>query len=228
MGYTKTELIEKIETAATNMVLFYKAPFINYSGKTTDTNEYYTEIICAWLLDHLDVLDKIPMITREACYVTPSHDGIPKNVDSNRTEELIAMAMFRQSSFPLVGRMIDYQTPLKNERNDKAGKIDLLSYDGKTLRVLELKEPDSNENMLRCVIEGYTYMRTMDQKKLLCDFKLPEDTIVFTNPLVEIHSRQRMEMDRDRPMLKQLMATLNVKPLYYEQVAEDVYKITEG
>ena len=84
------------------------------------------------------------------------------------------MEIFRQGFLSDVGRVIDYQTPLKNRRSDKAGKIDLLSYDGISVRILELKEPDSDETMLRCVLEGYTYMKTVDGKRLINDFELPE------------------------------------------------------
>ena len=209
-------IISKIENAACDMRLFYKQDFMNYLGKTADTDEYYTEIVCEWLLAHLDYFDKIPTISREKGYFTKGHDGIIKNPNSNRTEEMIAMNMFRQGNISYVGKIIDYQTPLKNTRNDKAGKIDLLSYDGCTLRILELKEPKSTESMLRCVIEGYTYLKTVDKVKLLERFKLPTDTIVVANPLVHIESVQRYEMDEQRPMLKKLIGKLNCKPLYFD------------
>lgn len=216
MGYTRKKIISKIENAARDMRLFYKQDFINYLGKTTDTDEYYTEVVCEWLFNNLSVLDDIPTITREKGYFTKGHDGIIKNPNSNRTEEMIAMNMFRQRNISYVGKIIDYQTPLKNTRNDKAGKIDLLSYDGCTLRILELKEPKSTESMLRCVIEGYTYLKTVDKVKLLESFELPTDTIVVANPLVHIESVQRYEMDEQRPMLKKLIGKLNCKPLYFD------------
>lgn len=62
------------------------------------------------------------MITREALYKIESHDGIPKSKNSNREEELIAMEIFRQGVLGKLGRIIAYQTPLKNRRSDKAGK----------------------------------------------------------------------------------------------------------
>ena len=218
-------IISKIENAACDMRLFYKQDFINYLGKTADTDEYYTEIVCEWLLAHLDYFDKIPTISRDKGYFTKGHDGIIKNLDSNRTEEMIAMNLFCQGEISYVGQIIDYQTPLKNKRTDKAGKIDLLSYDGSTLRVLELKEPQSTESMLRCVIEGYTYLKTVDTAKLLESFNLPTDTIVVTNPLVHIKSIQHNEMSENRPNLKKLIETLNCKPLYFDNKPN--YIITE-
>ncbi len=225
MGYTRKMIISKIENAACDMRLFYKQDFINYLGKTADTDEYYTEIVCEWLLAHLDFFDKIPTISRDKGYFTKGHDGIIKNLESNRTEEMIAMNMFRQSEISKVGKIIDYQTPLKNKRDDKAGKIDLLSYDGNTLRILELKEPQSTESMLRCVVEGYTYLKTVDTAKLLENFNLPTSTVVVANPLVHIDSMQHNEMSEDRPRLKELIKKLNCKPLYFDD--KDNYIITE-
>lgn len=214
MGYSRQKIIEKIEDAKENMQTFYKSDFINYRGKTSDTDEYYTEIVCEWLLKNLDLLDEIPTITREKGYLTKTHDGVIKNLQSNRDEEIIAMKMFNQSEINGLGKILDYQTPLKNKASDKAGKIDLLSYDNDTLRILELKKPDSDETMLRCVIEGYTYLKTVDVKKLLQDFKLPHDTKIQANPFVFVDSYSCGEMFEDRPKLKELIQVLNCKPLF--------------
>ena len=214
MSYTKQEIINKINIAKNNMQLFYKSDFINYRGKTSDTDEYYNEIVCGWLLENLELLNEIPTITREKGYFTKTHDGVIKNIDSNRDEEIIAMKMFNQSFINGIGKILDYQTPLKNKSSDKAGKIDLLSYDGNTLRILELKKPDSDETMLRCVIEGYTYLKTVDIKRLLQDFKLPQETKVEANPFVFAGSIAYNEMFEDRPNLKKLIQVLNCKPLF--------------
>lgn len=229
-GYTRKQMIDKLEEASQKMHLFYKKSFVNYLGKTIDTEEDYTEVISDWLLQNISCLDNIPNITRTTSYATKSHDGIPKNGLSNRDEELIAMTMFRQKEFDKIGQIIDYQIPLKNERQDKAGKIDLLSYDGSVARILELKEPDSMETMLRCVLEGYTYLKTVDKEKLLQDFKLPQDTVLVASPLVFWGSNQYWQMTgKNNNKLKQLMYCLNSEPFYVETVAEfEKYKIVQG
>ena len=70
------------------------------------------------------------MITRKESYKTKGHDGI-YNPNSNRLEEITAMQMYNQckdgSIYDFIGKIIDYQTPLKNSKTDDAGKIDLLS-----------------------------------------------------------------------------------------------------
>ncbi len=226
MGYTRNELLEKIESASHKMNLFYKQDFINYRGKTRDTEELYNEIVAEWCIENIDRFNSIPMITRESTYKIESHDGIPKSENSNREEELIAMEIFRQRLLGNLGLVIDYQTPLKNQRIDKAGKIDILSYDGMNVRILELKEPDSDETMLRCVLEGYTYMKTVDGKRLIKDFELSEDAKVLACPLVFKGGIQWQEMQEERPKLKRLMKLLNSTPFYLEKI-DDKYIVME-
>ena len=226
MGYTREEICLRLEKLSADMSLLYKDDCINYIGKTTDTKEYYTEVIAGWLLEHISLLEEIKSITRKSSYRTKGHDGIPDNPDSNRTEELIAMAIKRQGILPLVGSVLDYQTPLKNVRKDKAGKIDLLAYDGKNLRILELKKADSEETMLRCVLEGYTYLKTADKEKLLKDFELPDDTAVESCPFVFKGGFQWKEMQQESPNLKKLMDIIGCKP-YYIIEENKKYVVTE-
>ena len=57
-----------MEEAKSDMKNFYKKEFVNYSGETSDTKEYYTEIIAEWLLDNFYLFDTIKMISRESSY----------------------------------------------------------------------------------------------------------------------------------------------------------------
>ena len=114
----------------------------------------------------------------------------------------------------LLEKLLTPQIPLKSERKDMAGKIDLLSYDGDILRILELKKPDSMETMLRCVLEGYTYKKTFDSRKLLSDFNLPNDTRIKSSPFVFRDGIQYKEMQQNRKWLKQLMGLLDSVPFY--------------
>lgn len=228
-GYTRDGLIRSKLDKVENIRLFYKEPFVNYRGRATDTKELYTEIVAEWVINHIEEFQQMKSIRRETSYFTEGHNGIQDNPDSNREEELIAMAMFRQGKMSVIGKILDYQTPLKNERGDKAGKVDLLAFDGKILRILELKKPDSKDTMLQCVLEGYTYMKTIDTEKMICDFNrdakanIPEATTVKVCPFVFCTASdctkglQYQEMQEDRPMLIKLMKLLDIKPIYIEQ-----------
>ena len=229
MVYTRDDVLKKCFDAFKDIKTFYKKAFINYSGKTSDTDEYYTEVIAEFLCDNLPAfIDGIPKISRETTYKTESHNG-QFDPSSTREEEIIAMEMFNLSEnghiYDYIGKIVDYQTPLKNKRSDVAGKIDLLSYDGETLYILELKKPDSDESMLRCVLEGFTYMKTVDNEKLLNDFKLLPETKIVACPFVFKDRNQHNEMKEHRPQLFKLMKLLNSKPYYIE--SRDYYKVEE-
>lgn len=214
MSYSKQDLFQKINSSVEKISLFYSRDFINYRGKTSDTCECFTEVVAEYLLRNIHLFDEIKMITRKYIYKTKSHDGKTALATSNREEERIALKMFGKK-FNYIGQVIDYQIPLKSSTSDKGiGKIDLLSKNDNTLYLLELKKPDSTETMLRCVLEGYTYLKTVDQCKLLIDFDLPEDTIIKTAPLVFYGSAQYDEYIQCLPNLLKLMDILDCKPFF--------------
>ena len=222
--YSKEEIIKKLEESKSKMGQFYNENFLKYIGETSDEEGYYTEIIAGWLLDNIELFNNIKMISRKSNYKVKTHDGIIKNEGSKREEEKIAMKLFELSQnqgkvFDIIGKIVDYQTPLKNVQKDKAGKIDLLAYneEEKTLRILELKKPDSEETMLRCVLEAYTYLKVVDKAKLLKDFGLPEDTKIKACPFVFFGEEQYKEMQQDRKNLKDLIEKLDTEVIYLEE-----------
>ena len=104
-------------------------------------------------------------------------------------------------------------------QTDKAGKIDLLAYNEneKTLRILELKKPDSKETMLRCVLEAYTYLKIVDKVKLLKDFGLPENIEIKACPFVFYGKEQYKEIQKNKENLGQLIGKLGIEIIYLEE-----------
>ena len=218
--YTKQQILDKLEQAKLNMDVFYQQKFVNYIGKTIDTKDDYSEIIAEWLVGNLHLFVNITKITRSASYKTSTHNGWTTADDSNRLEERTAMAMYRQRGLSCLGLVLDYQTPLKDINSNHAGKIDLLTYDGVILRIMEMKNYKSKETMLRCVLEAHTYLKTVDIGKLLQNFQLPPSTKVQTCPFVFNGGFQYNEMRSHRPHLKHLMELLDSEPYFYEKAGE--------
>lgn len=227
--YTRQEIIAMCEMASKDMKSFYKAPFVNYRGMTKD-KELYTEIIAEWLLDNLDKFDTIEEIERSKGYKVV-HDGVISK-KTNRVEEYIAKRLYISGIvYEGIGRIIDYQTPLKSHRDDKnagLGKIDLLSLNDKTgiVYILELKKPDSLETMLRCVLEGYTYLRIISQRRLFEDFVIKPSYKLKASPLVYLKRYQHEEYyDKNRKNLHSLMKKLDSHPFFLEESTD--FKITQ-
>lgn len=210
-GYTEKELLDKVDEwlTPTKVSRLYAKNFVNYRGKTKDTKGKYTEVIAAHLLSKLDALNNIDSITRKRSYKTVGHKWKPINTFSPRSEEQIARNMMGKT-YSYIGKIIDYQVPLKNKQEDKAGKIDLLSWneDERRVYILEFKVQDSKETLLRCVLEAYTYYRRVDSKDLLADFGLPSETEVRKAALV--YKSSLPYEDFNHANIKKLMKKLHV------------------
>lgn len=219
---------------------FYKSDLLNNSGCIDEIP--CTEIVAEYILNHISDFQDIEKISREKPYLTPGHD---KRVQSyharhqkephtsfQRKEEHIAIELFYQSLYENrkfdFGRIIDYQTPLKNERSGGSsgkGKLDLLSVCGDRMYILELKKPDSKESMLRCLMEGYTYLKIIDKEKLLRDFsekigRNPEKMNVRCAPLVFEDSRPAEEwQSREHrfPKMAELAKRLGIDTVFIEK-----------
>lgn len=229
-GYKKDEIINKLENLK-DISTLYKEDFINYRGDTTDTKEKYTEVIAEWLIKNFNLFDNIKKITRQSSYKVDTHDGKHNNQNSNRLEEIMAIEIFNQKSLNILGEVIDYQTPLKDKLEDEAGKIDIISYDkdNKIVYLLELKREDSKETMLRCVLEIFTYYKTLDKDKFLEDFNLPKDTKIKASPLVFFNGSQYKEMvEGDNKYLKDLIKKLEIELFYISKNNNSEYNITKG
>lgn len=234
--YNEKTIIDKCEEAMKNPALFYKQGLVNYKGICSDTNIPYTEVIADYLMEHFEEFKRgILKIQRKNSYCTGTHES-RYDLTSNRTEELTAMKLFNYCKagrkYEKIGTILDYQIPLKDKQSDVAGKIDLLAYDGRVLHILELKKPgikSNQETMLRCVLEGYTYLRIIDTVKLISDFNekegvnIPLDTPVKASPLTfkdSLPYREWKEIDR-RPKLKALMELLDSEPFFIREVSKN-------
>ena len=90
---------------------------------------------------------------------------------TNRKEEILAKLLFYQREVSGLGHIFDYQTPLKKTKKDSYGKIDLLGYnkDDKCYSIIELKyrPSSSEETLLRCILEAYTYYKLLDLDQIV-------------------------------------------------------------
>ena len=211
--YTESQTIENVKMELKDPKNLYKGKAVNWIGETGDTKRRYTEVLSEYLLKNIEELNKIPILKRKTSY-DQEHDGTTVRDASNRTEERIALSMFKKT-YAHIGKILDYQVPLKNVAKDKGiGKIDLLSYDGKYLYILELKKPDKpgakKETLLRCVLETYTYYKTVDTLKLLQDFALPSNAIVKKAVFVFADQFAHLNYKEGHPKTRELMSELGV------------------
>ncbi|MDR0897103.1 MAG: hypothetical protein LBN04_04530 [Oscillospiraceae bacterium] len=193
----------------------YKQEFINWRGAPTDTEEAYSEAISACLLlpENLARFEAIKPIRRESSYRV-DHNDQGRTGASTRQEELSAIEMVKcERLYEHLGEMLDYQVPLKNKRTDKAGKIDLLAYHrgDNTLRIIEYKTKETPETLLRCVLEIYTYYRTVCREKLCKDFGVDKAQV---RPAILVYKDSTPHgdyLDEKKPNLRALMGEWGIE-----------------
>ena len=156
---------------------FYKSAIVNYKGYVNGSKDLYSEVIAESLVNDSFIKEWLNLIPVRPEHFKINHPNKDENVDAlkitNRKEEILAKLLFYQREVTGLGYIFDYQTPLKATQNDSYGKIDLLGYntDDKCYSVIELKyrPSGSDETLLRCILEAYTYYKLLDLNQIKSD-----------------------------------------------------------
>lgn len=161
---------------------FYKSSIVNYKGYVQGTSQAdknrYSEVIASTLLSKNLLSAWTGLKPVRSNHFDTNHSSseivdMNKLQDTNRKEEILAKLLFYQREVDGLGYIFDYQTPLKETQNDSYGKIDLLGYntDDECYSVIELKyrPSGSEETLLRCILEAYTYYKLLDLKQIKAD-----------------------------------------------------------
>lgn len=228
ISYTKEEILKKLSeiTVPENI---YNSDIINYRGNTKDTNEKYTEVIAEELLNNPQKynFENIETIYRERTY-NIEHNG-EYDEESPRREELIAMKTFNsQFLYPGMGKVINYQVPLKATKDTKAGKIDMISYNEESdvLYLLELKNDESKETLLRCVLEIITYLKQVDKDKLKADYGFASTTTI--KPAILIFEQTRPYDDLNDRYVNKLLEKFDIDVFTATVKKEEVFYIEQN
>jgi len=232
MKKTKIETITELKKELSDIKNLYKSKCVNWTGKTSDTNELYSEIIANELLQELNEFDKISTVTRTATYCRENHCNIEIDIcNSNRDEENFAKRITGLTLDGL-GLIIDFQIPLKDTRANKGlGKFDLISFneETKTLYFIELKYEGNKETLIRASLESYTYYKIVDKTKLINDYfnnqkfilnkvynqidptEINVKSAVLVVPKCNAYDELEEVESDERPKLKALALALDIK-----------------
>ena len=240
--YTKNDIIIKTRAELVKIEELYQSIMINYRGKTFDTKEEYSEVIAEELLN-IGIKNKmgsINGIVRQKGYCVKSHNGqVTTNTtagNSNRKEELFAIRLFNESSqgklFNHLGKVIDYQIPLKDILTNKAGKIDLISKNDENIFLIELKIKDNKETLLRCILEIATYYQILSKSEFIQSYKHEFKNLVVKDIkkaiLISKDSSQHAELksinNGGKINLKMLMDSLDIEAYVIDEETLNVEK----
>jgi hypothetical protein len=225
-GYSKAIFLDNMRkrTIPNNQGIFlYNWSGVNYRGETTDTKEKYVNVAIDELLSvnqnhyfknlgHSERLQYRVESHKESQIV---YDSFNKE-NSNRKEEKFAMQMLlaskeRQETFGILGKMLDYQVPLKARKEDltggqvdqsnKFGKIDLISVSDNEAWLIELKLCDSSETLLRSLLEIESYCQILNVINFQTSYDEVKNKPIRKAVLIGCHCSVDYQHDHQRSVM---------------------------
>ena len=179
-------------------------------GKTSDTNEDYTEVVGAFLLENgfieKDNFTGVKQITKKA----------PYQVHTKFSPAACYLSLHLEEKF---GTIIESEIELGNYPDDKAGVVDLITYkkDTDELYLIEF-EPNYSENtLLSAALKIQTHYQTINKEKLVNDFYSKEDSPISSkNPQIKKvlvllkGSNAYKEYQENRPNVTKILDELQI------------------
>ena len=179
-------------------------------GKTSDTNEDYTEVVGAFLLENgfieKDNFTGVKQITKKA----------PYQAHTKFSPAACYLSLHLEEKF---GTIVESEIELGNYPDDKAGIVDLVTYkkDTDELYLIEF-EPNYSENtLLSAALKIQTHYQTIDKEKLVNDFYSKEDSPISSkNPQIKKvlvllkGSNAYKEYQENRPNVTKILNELQI------------------
>ncbi len=211
---TKCELIERIKNRKT---FLYKVDVLTTHHYTNDAIDYILENEIE-LVNGEYILKDAKKITRIKSY-NLKHDKseeMPNGGELMCSEKWLVKNMFsgKIDHDDVFGELIDYEVPLNNKRNDGTGDIDFISMKNDKLWMVEIKNYDSDEAILKAILEIQSYYQIVDKEKLISDYtkdyNLPAD--IEIEKVVAIFDRTEASRQyKESNKVKELIKMFNIR-----------------
>ena len=179
-------------------------------GKTSDTNEDYTEVVGAFLLENVfigkDNFTGVKQITKKA----------PYQVHTKFSTAACYLSLHLDEKF---GTIVESEIELGNYPDDKAGVVDLITYkkDTDELNLIEFESDYSENTLLSAALKIQTHYQTIDKEKLVNDFYSKEDSPISSkNPQIKKvlvllkGSNAYKEYQENRPNVTKILDELQI------------------
>jgi len=132
------------------------------------------------------------------------------------TEKRFLRALFNfanEKPLESIGKVIDYEVPLKGKRGAKHGDIDLLAHNNNNLFVIEAKKHNSSESILKAILEAYVYSKLVHsiKEQFYSDFGFTSELILTPTILTfkSATSGKQLLSINNYPNIKRLLSFLN-------------------
>ncbi len=220
---TKDQFLDRLQNREGYL---YQAPSL------TATNDDYVK----WAYDYITQneleivngeckLKNISQITRQENYYK-NRPLKKEGKRTNRKEEWLVIDLYEKniemtsSAQKLFGEITNYQVPLKNKKDDKgAGKLDFVGLVNDEFYIAEIKITNSNESILKAILEIQTYYQIVNKEKLLSDFKCSKNTKIKKKVVISSGTKASKQFIENE-LMKDLTKKLDIEV--------DIYKLEDN
>ena len=129
----------------------------------------YTEWLAEWIAASFEEIRLATDGLRARSFRVDDHRGqitLGTGIEQ-QTEKRLVRAMFNVVELPLLGRVIDYEVPLKDAQGADHGNIDLLCTQPGACLCVEAKKPMARESILKAVLQAYAYSLLVSTRREL-------------------------------------------------------------
>ena len=148
-------------------------------------NSTYGELIAPMILDDFDKIKLNTTGLRKGNFQLSSHQGQSQlqTEISQFTEKRFVHAMFNaHHERPIIplGTVLDYEVPLKAQRSSRHGDIDLLCRQKSGMLIIEVKQFNSTEGILKAFLQAMVYSSLVGTVKsaFTSAFDLPDEIAI--------------------------------------------------
>lgn len=149
-------------------------------------NKSYADRIAHLIEEKFDSIKLSTADLRKVNFRQGTHKGqalVSKNRPSDFTEKRFCRAFFNKHKSDnnlYLGITLDYEVPLGGVQNAEHGDIDLISRTKNKLFVIEAKQYNSRESILKALLESYVYSQLLKkvEKSFRNDFGLDNSTVI--------------------------------------------------
>jgi hypothetical protein len=151
---------------------------------------------------------------RERTFRTRDHSGqseLQTGIEQF-TEKRYVRAIFNLRQMPPLGKIIDYEVPLKETRDAKHGDIDLLCLVSGAILCVEAKNPLECESILKAILQAFVYtsLAAIRHDQFLADFELPPTLLLTPAIMIGKESGSQLQWGK-YPHLGKLVRMLNTE-----------------
>ncbi|WP_199590142.1 alpha/beta fold hydrolase [Bremerella cremea] len=175
----------------------------------------YTEVMSSLMLAWYSQISLVESNLRQSNFRLEDHRGQAKlQTDiAQFTEKRFCRALYNRSNVSQLGKVIDYEVPLKGTQGAPHGDIDLLAEATGEVLLIEAKKPESNESILKAILEAFVYSSLVStvRQTFLHEFSLPSNLIVVPVVLTFRVAASGRQLDNIQafPRLRRLVRELN-------------------